>query len=127
VTDSNNVNRAAQGLSFRLRQAREMLGISRSELARRVGVKPSAAIQWEHESGTHPSTAHLIHIATVTNVAFEWLATGRGPARRHQDTVMPEAIAMDLFEESLLKISRDLPGAAKAPLIALLKSFKQSR
>ena len=125
MIDSDNVNLAATGLCFRLRQAREMLGISRSELARRTGVKPSAAIQWEHENGTHPSTAHLIHIANITNVAFEWLATGRGPARRQQDTLMPETIAMDLFEESLLKLARRVPSAARAPLLALLKSFKQ--
>jgi len=121
--DSDNVNVAASSFCYRLRQARELLGISRSEVARRIGVKPSAAIQWEKENGTHPSTAHLIHIATVTNVAFEWLATGRGLARRQQETVSSESLAMDLFEESLLKLGRAIPERAKEPLLALLKSF----
>ncbi len=31
---------------------------------------------------------------------------------------------MDLFEESLLKLGREIPNAARAPLIALLKTFK---
>ncbi len=124
MDDNNNVNTAADTLCYRLRQAREMLGINRSEFARRIGVKPSAAIQWEQPNGTHPATAHLIQSAIVTNVSLDWLATGRGHARLSQDTVNSESFAMNLFEETLLKLGRALPESAKAPLIALLASFR---
>jgi len=124
MLDSNNINKPSKTLSHRLRQARELLGINRSELARRIGVKPSSAIQWEHEDGTYPSTAHLIDIAVLANVSFDWLATGRGWARQQQETLTSESVAFDLFEESLLKLAREIPVSAKAPLVALLKSFR---
>jgi transcriptional regulator with XRE-family HTH domain len=126
MLDSNNVNLAAESLYLRLRQARETLGINRSELARRIGVQPSAAVQWEHENGTSPSTAHLIHIATLTHVSFDWLATGRGSARYQQETLAPEAVAMDLFEETLLKLARGIPTSARGPLLAFLTLLDKS-
>lgn len=126
MADSKNLNRATTELSNRLCQAREMIGLSRSQLARRIGVHPSAAIQWEKEGGTHPSTAHLIHISILTNVAFDWLATGRGSPRRQHDTLSRESIAIDLFEETLLKLVRSIPMSARAPLLGLLKSFNES-
>lgn len=125
MNDSNNVNATAATLCYRLREAREMLGINRSEFARRIGVKPSAAIQWEQENGTCPSTAHLIHIAILTNVSLDWLATGRGQARVLQQTVNSESIAIDLFEETLLKLSRGMPVAVRAPLLDFLKVFNR--
>ena len=55
--------------------------MSKSELARRIGVHPSACIQWEAVGGTHPKLEHLARIATILDVRFEWLATGRGEMR----------------------------------------------
>ena len=46
--DSDNVNVAASSFCYRLRQARELLGISRSEVARRIGVKPSSLSDLAH-------------------------------------------------------------------------------
>ena len=66
------------GLSTRIRQARLRAGMTQAALARRVGVKRSAATQWEHPSGTVPSMEHLIAVALATGVHLEWLATGRG-------------------------------------------------
>jgi len=124
MPDSNNVSNDGIGLFFRLRQAREMMGISKSELARRIGVRPSAAIQWERENGTFPSTSHLIHIAIISNVSFDWLATGRGFARGQLETLSADSIAIDFFEENLLTLCRRLPQNARAPLIAFLKGLQ---
>lgn len=66
------------GLSTRIRQARLRAGMTQAALARRVGVKRSAATQWEHPSGTVPCMEHLIAVALATGVHLEWLATGRG-------------------------------------------------
>lgn len=68
-------------MSSRIRQARVAVRLSQAELARRLAVQRSAVTQWERDSGTHPSTAHLAQIACETGVHFEWLATGRGEAR----------------------------------------------
>jgi len=65
-------------LSGRVRFARMLAGLSKAELARRVGVCLSAAVQWELPKGTSPTVNNLVKIATIAGVAFEWLATGRG-------------------------------------------------
>lgn len=52
--------------------------MSRAHLARRIGVVASAAVQWELPNGTSPRLRHLVAIAEITGVSFEWLATGRG-------------------------------------------------
>jgi transcriptional regulator with XRE-family HTH domain len=113
------------GLHSRIRQARELLGLSRSELARRVGVGPSAAIQWELPKGTAPSVKHLIAIAETTDVSFEWLTTGRGSARlgmTHEiPAISPDCFAHDLFEEELLKLARRVPGRHRDALLRYLQ------
>ena len=65
----------------RIKQAREAVGINKSELARKVGVLPSSSIQWETKGkgGTTPSVDNLARVAVALNARFEWLATGRGP------------------------------------------------
>ena len=44
-------------LRDRILQARESSGLSRAALARRVGVSPSAAVQWEEETAPLPAFA----------------------------------------------------------------------
>jgi len=116
-----------QTLFSRVREARKLMGISRAELARRVGVKPSAAVQWEHEEGTAPSVRNLIKIATAADVSFEWLATGRGMARpkalREVSAVTTDDFAHNMFEEQLLVLSRDVPTRWREPLILFLRTI----
>ena len=62
-----------------MRLARLGAGLSQAHLARIIGVHRSAVAQWEREpGGTYPNVDHLVRVATLTRVAFEWLATGRG-------------------------------------------------
>ena len=116
-----------QTLFSRVREARKLMGVSRAELARRVGVKPSAAVQWEHEEGTAPSVRNLIKIATEADVSFEWLATGRGMARpkalREVSAVTTDDFAHNMFEEQLLVLSRDVPTRWREPLILFLRTI----
>jgi transcriptional regulator with XRE-family HTH domain len=74
TTDGSDITR----LSGRVRFARLLAKLSKAELARRVGVCLSAAVQWELPKGTSPTVNNLVKIATIAGVAFEWLATGRG-------------------------------------------------
>lgn len=109
------VHHSAPSLRERIRRAREALGVSRAQLARRVGVSASAAVQWERRYGTSPSAANLIAIAKITDVSFEWLSTGRGVPRLGGDHESPaiskNCMALDLFEERVLLIARKLPHA----------------
>lgn len=57
----------------RIRQRREALGLSQSELGRRVGVSRAAVSQWESDAGTRPSTSHLLAAARVLGVTLNYL------------------------------------------------------
>ena len=63
-------------LSQRIHLARRHAGFSQRALADEVGVQRSAVSHWE--SGKQPTTANLGRVALITEVNFEWLATGRG-------------------------------------------------
>ena len=113
--------------SNRIRQARIRAGLTKAELARRVGVCLSAAVQWEHPDGTLPNATNLARAAQVTGVAFEWLATGRGPARLSAadgpPAIEPAMIASTLFEERLLEIARRLPSQHHEALLDFLSAL----
>jgi transcriptional regulator with XRE-family HTH domain len=113
-------------LGNRIRQARRLSNVTRSELARRVGVKPSAAVQWEQDGGTAPTVRNLIKIALCTNVSFEWLATGRGSSRSSAspevDAVARDDFAHNLFEEHLLRLAREMPPKWHSPLVDFLRA-----
>ena len=105
--------------------------MAKAELARRVGVCLSAVVQWEHPQGTTPSVANLVRIAQVTDVAFEWLATGRGLERSHANdggaAIDPAAVAATVFEERLLQVARRLPIHQHDPLIEFLSAWTKRR
>ena len=99
--------------------------MARAELARKVGVGASAAVQWEQAEATSPSVRHLIAIAQITDVSFEWLATGRGSARlggaHETSAIHPGSVAHDLFEEHLLALARKIPRAHREALLHYLQ------
>ncbi|MBD9469637.1 helix-turn-helix transcriptional regulator [Pseudoxanthomonas sp. PXM01] len=73
------IAKPVDSLAHRMRLARLGAGLSQAHLARIIGVHRSAVAQWEREpGGTYPNVDHLVRVATLTRVAFEWLATGRG-------------------------------------------------
>jgi len=124
-----NLSASSASLSDRIRHARARAGLTKTELARRVGVCASAVVQWEHPEGTAPNATNLARVALVTDVAFEWLATARGPHRVKSDDGPPAleaaAIAVTLFEERLLQVARRLPSHRHDPLIEFLSAWAQ--
>jgi transcriptional regulator with XRE-family HTH domain len=128
MKNSRTVPRASSlRLSNRISLARVRAELTKSELARRVGVCLSAVVQWEHPEGTAPSARNLARVAEVTEFAFEWLATGRGPARVTTGdgaaAIEPAAIATTLFEERLLQVARRLPSHRHESLIEFLSAW----
>jgi transcriptional regulator with XRE-family HTH domain len=112
-------------IAERVRMAREQVAMSCAELARQVGVRPSAAVQWEAEHGTTPSVENLSRIATVTRTAFEWLATGRG-SKAPQPEGETQAVALSDFaqnpyEERWLRVGRKVPPRLRESLLKFLE------
>jgi transcriptional regulator with XRE-family HTH domain len=68
-------NASEQTVSERIQEIREMRGLTASELARRVGVTPTAVWNWEKNSVT-PRRPVLEAIANVLGVTPAFLLTG---------------------------------------------------
>jgi len=113
-------------LGDRIRVAREAAGISKSELARRIGVHPSACIQWESREGTFPKLENLLHLAVLLDVRLEWLATGRGTmeygsgAREERPGYAAGEFRLTADERRLLSVYRALPPRQRKALFDLL-------
>lgn len=130
------VNNGYMSIRARIREAREHLGLSKSELARRCGVTPSSAIDWEREGGTSPSVENMAKIAVELGVAFEWLATGRGqrqvvaPAGDAVGEAVPayavpavEVSPQARAEQSMIEAFRRLPDEAREAVLGLLSAW----
>ncbi|MBW5291359.1 MAG: hypothetical protein Rsou_0060 [Candidatus Ruthia sp. Asou_11_S2] len=59
----------------RIEIARESLKLSKSKLSTKMHLSRSICGQWERGI-SNPSTAHLVKLAHVLDVSFEWLALG---------------------------------------------------
>lgn len=112
-------------LPTRIRKARLAAQLTQAEMARRIGVKRSAATQWEHPLGTSPSMHHLIQIAIETGTCVEWLGTGRGPSRCDGTETAPalprEDCAQDASESEALLRFRKLPAQKRKIALQMLK------
>ncbi|WP_306175497.1 MULTISPECIES: helix-turn-helix transcriptional regulator [unclassified Stenotrophomonas] len=116
-----------QAMCDRIRRARLTAGLSQTQLALETGVRRSAVAQWEREGGTSPSVQHLSRVAIVTQVHFEWLATGRGPGRPDDGAELPlpepapvEA-ARTVQETEILSLLRRMPARKRQVARAIME------
>jgi len=116
-----------QAMCDRIRRARLTAGLSQTQLALETGVRRSAVAQWEREGGTFPSVQHLSRIAIVTQVHFEWLATGRGPGRPDDgvELPLPEPVpaeaARTVQETEILSLLRRMPARKRQVARAIME------
>ncbi len=111
-------------LADRIRHARRRSGLSQAGLALQVGVVSSAVAQWEGNAKTSPTVEHLVRIAQVTSVAFEWLATGRGlTTATDSPAVETTAFACDFLEERLLIAFRKVAARKREAFVVWLEGF----
>ncbi|GAU08109.1 helix-turn-helix domain-containing protein [Desulfoplanes formicivorans] len=61
--------------AFRLRKARESIGITQKELAKKIGVVPNSV--QNYEGGTFPKGDVVAKIAEALNVSTDWLLSGK--------------------------------------------------
>lgn len=64
-------------IGVRLKEARKELGLTQTDIAKRVGVNPSAINQIERGS-TNPSLSTIESVSTAYKINADWLLTGRG-------------------------------------------------
>lgn len=119
--------------SHRIRLARRQARLSQQQLARLVGVGRAAVSQWESVDGKNPRVKHLRALAIVTNVQFEWLATGRGTMHVHPDLHLDSvaaasgALVDDDTELRLLRCFRSAPARARVALLDLAEAVVASK
>lgn len=117
-------------LAHRIHQARRSASLTQLQLSGYVGVNRSAVAQWERKNGPRPTSENLAKIAVVTQVNFDWLATGRGkssmPGQGPDDTPALELryFARNDSEERILLGFRGLP---ERKLVALLDLLDPTR
>lgn len=75
---SSHAAAASMDMATRIRVARKRAGITQHQLSERMYVTRGAVANWEINARPKPSLAHLVRLALVLDVSFEWLATGRG-------------------------------------------------
>lgn len=68
---------AGETLGERLVSAREAIGLSAAQLARRIGVTTDSLRAWENDRD-EPRANRLVTIAGVLNVSPAWLLSGGG-------------------------------------------------
>jgi transcriptional regulator with XRE-family HTH domain len=116
-----------ESIKERITTARDDLGISKSELARRTGVAPSAAVHWENREGSLPSVLNLARIASALGVSFEWLVTGSSTDHADSDAT---AVTLGIyagtpFEERVLQLARELPARKREAFLRLLEALRR--
>ena len=65
-------------LSDRIRTARKLTRMSQQQLAQALNVQRSTVANWEGSENITPGADRMRQLASVFNVSFEWLSTGRG-------------------------------------------------
>jgi transcriptional regulator with XRE-family HTH domain len=93
--------------SERIAYARKRMGLSQSQLAASLGVSRGACGQWE-QGVSLPSVSHMAELARITEVSFEWLATGRGRAQLANESKTAKAADGEVIELAGRPLSGDL-------------------
>jgi transcriptional regulator with XRE-family HTH domain len=68
-------------LSDRVSHVLAATGISISDVARAVGIKPSAVSQWKSGETSNIRPEHLFKFADATGFEARWIGIGEGPER----------------------------------------------
>ncbi|MBT4837874.1 MAG: helix-turn-helix transcriptional regulator [Methylococcales bacterium] len=114
----------------RIKQARQQGKISQARLGKLLGVSRSACSQWESDNGATPSVEHLIKMAILLKIRFEWLSTGRGTMNYADEFNIEESSVnyyskdiLEIDEQELLIIFNSLEISRRKVLLAFLKNY----
>lgn len=106
------------GIGKRVKTLREAAGLSQSELARRVGIKPPSL--WEIEAGETKTVkaATLMRLSEALNADPAWLSTGRGAPYRMEVSGPDEGELVSIFRNLNASAQQAILGAARGILAA---------
>jgi transcriptional regulator with XRE-family HTH domain len=106
-----------------------LANLSQTELGAKLGLSRSAITQWERTQGTKPSMGNLTQVATICEVHFEWLATGRGLMRIGDAHQEPPAhmseFAFSELESRLLNGFRRLAVRKQDAIVDLVEKLRR--
>ena len=109
----------------RIKEARNALGWSQADLARRMFVTQPSVADWE-TGRKAPHTKNLTRLAMLLGVSFEWLTTGRGDMHP-STTPATREVATDEWmrpeERRLLNIFSSLPPKQRTSLLGFLETL----
>jgi transcriptional regulator with XRE-family HTH domain len=88
----------------RITQSRKILGLSSAKIAKQMNLSRSMCSQWERGI-SNPSTAHLIKLAEVLRVSFEWLATGK-ESKKSNEIMLDETMQNIKINEILADLNQ---------------------
>lgn len=104
----------------RIAEARARAGLSQSELARQVGVKPQSVQQWEKKGGTAPRGHRLNKIADTLGVTRAWLlGVPESAMRGHGVHVVADERPLPHDVELLAARWRELPDWVRRAILKL--------
>jgi len=86
----------------RLAAARDVSGLSQSDLSRRLGVLPKVIRNWEDDR-SEPRANKLQMLAGILNVSMSWLITGQGDGVEELQNDEPAAAKEILSELRALR------------------------
>lgn len=92
------------GVGVRIQQAREVKRISASQLAREVGVTPTAVWNWE-QNQIAPRSGTLTKVAARLGVSEDFLRTGRMDAEATASRETEAQSIAQMVEETRTKIA----------------------
>jgi len=100
-----------------VKQRREALGLSQTDVANAVGVTPQAVSNWERRDSEYIRPKHLLALARVLEVSVEDLVRGNSES--------PVPLSAD--EKSLLATYRKLTSDEKRFMQKLLRGLAKSK
>lgn len=104
----------------RIKSARLANNMSQAKLADLLKVSRSAISQWECVEGSSPNTQHLLQIAQVLAINFEWLVTGNDVNSKRVPKIINE-VQFDAAELEILTLIQTMPIGKKRSLLTFLK------
>ncbi|MTI42983.1 helix-turn-helix domain-containing protein [Roseibium hamelinense] len=91
-------------LGERICKARDAVGLSTAQLARRLGIKTSTLQGWESDR-SEPRSNKLVLLAGLLNVSPTWLLIGRGTPPIQDDSAPADLDSMRLALDRVHKQS----------------------
>lgn len=91
----------------RIELARDQLGLSLPQVARRIGVKRSTLENWENDRSA-PRADKLVKLSGLLQVPLIWLLTGDTPKGAERSPIAPETAKIAQKLERALAMQQDL-------------------